>query len=440
MKRNFGFFIIYLVNSRDYLGVLVGVALVCLLGCGGEGIYKPLNETEVVFWDRQTAESAQFIRDKANEFNIVFPGLPVKVERAGGYSEIFRKVSASIQAGYLPAMAVSYESMTSEYVPTGAVISLDDYINDKEIGLSEEDLNDFFPSVLETNKYKDFGNKMYSFPLAKSVLVLYYNVDVLREAGLGGPPETWEDFLDCLRLIKKRTGKYGYAISIDCSTVDAMIYSFGGEIVSGRTTLFDSREVIEVFRFLRKLVDEDLAYLIPPGSFDDQIALAKGEVAFIIRSSSLRVSLEQIGREKSFNWGIARLPHLRGVSPVTVLFGPNITIFRTNEIQQRRAWEFVKFMTSYESVVQWGINTGYVPMRRSSANHPDMIKFWEENPKAKVPFECLEFAKPEPNLSGWQQVRDLVEGALLEVLSLMDDPENVCIRLKRKADAVLSLQ
>jgi len=415
------------------------VKLIYQIGRLERGVFKPINDSNVVFWDRQTAESAFFIREKAEQFNRLFPGIPIKVERAGGYSEIFRKVSASIQAGYLPAMAVSYESMTSEYIPTGAVIPLDDYIFDSEIGLSEQDITDFFPSVLEANRYKDFGNKMYSFPLAKSVLVLYYNLDVLGEVGLSNPPETWEEFLDYLRLIKQKTGKYGYAISIDCSTVDAMIYSFGGEIVSGRKTLFNSEEAVAVFRFYRRLVEDGLAYLVPPGSFDDQIALAKGEVAFIIRSSSLRISLEQISKEKKFNWGIAKLPHLRDVSPVTVLFGPNITVFNTTEHHQKRAWEFIKFMTSYENVVQWAINTGYVPIRRSSANHPDMIKFWETNPMAKVPFECLEFARPEPNLSGWQQVRDLVESALLEVLTMMDTPENVCTSLKKKADAVLSL-
>lgn len=430
----------FLSDMVRYFGKYVLIFCIPLVGCNRETVFKPINEEEVVFWDRQTAESAFFIREKATQFNSLFPGLPIKVERAGGYAEIFRKVSASIQAGRLPAIAVSYESMTSEYIPTGAVIPLDDYIFDKELGLTKEDLDDFFPAVLEANRYSDFGNRMYSFPLAKSVLVLYYNLEVLDEAGILQPPETWEDFLDSLRLIRGKLGKFGYAISIDCSTVDAMIYSFGGEIVSGRETLFDSEQCKAVFRFYRKLIEENLAYVVPPGSFDDQVALAKGEVGFIIRSSSLRISLEHIAKEKPFRWGIAKLPHLKGIKPVTVLFGPNITIFKTTDIQQRRAWEFVKFMTSRENVVQWAINTGYVPIRRSSSIHPDMVEFWKNNPIARVPFECLEFARAEPNLSGWQQVRDLVESALFEVVTLMDTPENVCLRLKKRADTVLSLQ
>ncbi len=412
----------------------------------GNGCYAPINNefiplnlSQIVFWDRQTAESAQFIRTKAQEFNDLYPGLPVKVEKAGGYAEIFRKVSASIQARKLPALAVSYESMTSEYIPTGAVVPVDEYLNDPEIGLSAEELEDFFPAVISANRYVDFGNKLYSFPLAKSVLVLYYNTDVMREAGITNVPETWEEFYEHLRTIKIKTGKRGYAISIDCSTVSAMIYSFGGEIVQERQTLFGSPDVIRVFSYLQQLIKEDLAYVITPGSFDDEIAFARGEIAYMIRSSSLRIALELLGKETIFHWGIAPLPHATGHRPVTVLFGPNITIFKTTPEQQRRAWMFVRFMTSRENTVNWAIETGYVPIRKSSAENPKLQKFWQEKPYAKVPFDCLPFAKPEPNLSGWQQVRDLVESAELEVLTLMNTPENVCKELEKKANAILSL-
>lgn len=401
--------------------------------------FIPLNSSQVVFWDRQTAESAEFIKKKAAEFSELYPGLPIKVEKAGGYAEIFRKVSASIQARKLPALAVSYESMTSEYIPTGAVVQIDEYINDPEIGLSKEELEDFFPAVIMANRYADFDNKLYSFPLAKSVLVLYYNQDVLKKAGITEPPKTWNNFYNHLQIIKAKMNKEGYAISIDCSTVSAMIYSFGGKIVEGRKTLFNSPETIRAFSFLQRLIQEDLAYVITPGTFDDQIAFAKGEIAYMIRSSSLRIALEMLEKEKSFQWGIAPLPYMDGFAPVTVLFGPNITIFKTTPEQQKRAWMFIRFMTSKENTVNWAIETGYVPIRKSSAENSQLQKFWQEKPYAKVPFDCLQFAKPEPNLSGWQQIRDMVESAELEVLTMMDTPENICQRLEKKADAILNL-
>jgi sn-glycerol 3-phosphate transport system substrate-binding protein len=178
--------------------------LLVVIGCGpspdpaaGQGAaatrartFKPINTEAATFWDRQTTESAELLRRIASEFNGGRAGLPVKVEHIGGYSDIYRKVTASIQARTLPAMAVAYESMTAEYVRSGAVLALDDLMADPERGLSQTDLDDFFPAVIETNTFPELDGKMYSFPFCKSVLMMYFNKRVLAEAGIGRPPTT----------------------------------------------------------------------------------------------------------------------------------------------------------------------------------------------------------------------------------------------------------
>jgi multiple sugar transport system substrate-binding protein len=209
---------------------------------------------------------------------------------------------------------------------------------------------------------------------------------VLREAGISSPPETWDNFYKDLQVVKTKLGKKGYAISIDCSTIDAMIYSFGGEIIKGKETLFDSPETIQVFSLLQQLIKEDLAYMITPGTFDDQVALAKGEIAYMIRSSSLRIGLELLEKENPFHWSIAPLPHAEHTIPVTVLFGPNITIFKTTTEQQRRAWSFVRFMTSRENTVHWAIETDMCLFRETPLRKPRPTKkYGRANLLPKVP-------------------------------------------------------
>ena len=112
----------------------------------------------------------------------------------GGYSEIFRKLVTSIQARTVPAMAVGYQSMTTVYAQAGAIVPLDPLIADPGLGLSEQELADFFPVVLETNRYPTLDNGMYSFPFCKSVLMLYFNKRVLSAAGIDAPPRTWDEF------------------------------------------------------------------------------------------------------------------------------------------------------------------------------------------------------------------------------------------------------
>jgi ABC-type glycerol-3-phosphate transport system substrate-binding protein len=419
-------------------------ALMAVWGCGGGGgmpQFKPVNASAAVFWDRQTTETAELLRTLADEFNAGRSGaLPIKVEHIGGYKEIFQKVSASIQAGALPSMAVAYQSMTAEYVQAGAVVDLEPFIQDPQTGLSKEDLDDFFPVVMETNRYPDLGGKMYSFPFCKSVLMLYFNSRVLAQAGFTLPPKTWAEFLEQCRQVKAKTGKAAYAASVDCSTVAGMIFSMGGEVVSGKQTLFDAPASIRTFELLETLAKEDLTYQIAPGTYDDEMALAQDNVAFIIRSSSGRTSIKLLTQNEQDKWGMAMIPQDNPQEPYTVLFGPSVCIFHTTSEQQEAAWAFAKFFTSPEVSVRWALGTGYLPIRKSSAQDPAMQRFWGEWPYNRAAFDCLPHAKSEPNLSGWQEIRSLVEKAETQVLTGVKAAREAALELQEKADAVLAKQ
>lgn len=414
------------------LGVLLIVA-----GCGRPAGFRPLDSKTAVFWDRQTTDNAELLRNIADAFNQQYKGLPIKVERAGGYADIFRKVTASIQAGALPSMAVSYENMTSAYIPTGAVIALDEYIKDPELGFSEEELADFFPMALETNRFREHGGRMYSFPFAKSVLMLYFNKRVLTEAGLSGPPATWDEFLAQCRQIKAKTGKFAYAVNVDCSLIDGMIFSFGGEVAQGRETLFDSPAAIKTFELFETLVKEELAYQITPGSYDDEVALTKDQVAFSIRTSSGLRYLVNLMQGRENDWGMVPIPQADPAHPATVLYGPNITIFNTTPEHQRAAWAFVKYFTSPERSVLWALGTGYIPIRKSVANDPRVQAFWAQWPYNRAAFDCMPFAHPEPNIAGWEQVRDLADRAQTEVLTGLKTGAQAAQALKAQADEAL---
>ncbi|MBI4557392.1 MAG: ABC transporter substrate-binding protein [Candidatus Hydrogenedentes bacterium] len=400
--------------------------------------FQPINPDAAVFWDRQTTETRQLLLQLADEFNRLHPDLPIKVEHSGGYTEINRKVAASIQAGALPSMAVAYESMTAEYVQAGAVAALDEFTRDPQRGLSAADLADFFPAVLETNRYSEFEGKMYSFPFCKSALMMYFNKRVLADAGFSQPPNTWDEFLEQCRQVKEKTGKFACALNVDCSTVDGMIYSMGGELVKDHATLFDSLEAMRVFELIETLVREKLAYQITRDSYDDESALAQDQIAFLFRSSSGRTSIARLMQGDMQRWGMTRIPQADPADPRTVLYGPNIVIFNTTPDQQRAAWEFVKFFTSPEIGVRWALGTGYIPIRRSAAQHPDVQAFWNEWEYNRAAFDCLAFARSEPNFAGWQEVRELVHDAETAILTGMKNARAAATELKQAADQVLS--
>ncbi len=423
------------------IAAVVMVVAACIkpvsTGTSAGSPFLPIDSEKALFWDRQTTETAELLKEFIREFNANRPGPSIEAEYIGGYGEIFRKVSASIQARKLPAMAVAYESMTAEYVLAGAVIDLESLAADPRTGLDSAARDDFFPAVLETNRYPDFGDKMFSFPFAKSVLVMYYNKRLLAEAGIDAPPKTWDEFLGQCRRIKAKTGRAAYPISVDCSTINGMIYSMGGDVVRGRETLYDSPQALKVFRLIETLSQEGLAYPITPDTYDDRIALSQDRAAFAFRSSSHRTSMETLMEGDHSRWGIAPIPQADPADPHTVLYGPNVVIFNTTPEQQRAAWAFVTFFTSPEISARWALGTGYMPVRRSVASDPGMQAFWSEWPDNRTAFDCLSYARPEPNLAGWQRVRDIVELAETSILARLKTADQAVRDLKRAADAAL---
>ena len=140
------------------------------------------------------------------------------------------------------------------------------------------------------------------------------------------------------------------------------------------------------------------------------------------------------------DWEMTRIPQADPGKPGTVLYGPNICVFKTTEDHQRAAWGFIKHFTTPKVSVRWAIATGYLPIRKSAAADPDMQAYWKKWPQDRAAFECVTFARSQPNLVGWQEVRTLVERALTAVLTGIKTADQACADLKRDADKVLAAE
>ena len=419
--------------------VIPGILLLSLLGCGGDdgpmrpesdAIYRPIDPDVADFWDRQTTENADLLNAIADEFNANRDGLPLKVIQAGNYGDIYTKTVASIKARALPTLAVAYGNMTVEYADEGAVTDLDTFVSDPEIGIAQDDLDDFFPAIMEQNRYPEHDGALLSFPYTKAVLVMYVNMNVLADAGLSEAPRTWDAFLSHARAVKEKTGKHALCFDVDASTINGMIFSMGGEIHEDGRLRYDTPAAQRTFDLLETLFKEDLAYQNPPRTFNDQTAFGRDEITFSFRPSS-SLPYYKLVKEGTDGWQVARLPQADPNDPQTVLYGANISVFKTTPDHMRAGWDFIKYFTSPEVSIRWALQTGYLPYRKSAVNNADLKAFWNEWPYNRTAFDCLPFARPEPNLRGWQQVRRHIENAVTTVITGMDSAHNALVDLQR---------
>jgi ABC-type glycerol-3-phosphate transport system substrate-binding protein len=388
------------------------------------------------FWHTRRGSQEDLLKAVCDEYEAKNPNVQLEPVYQGNYDALNKKIRASIQAKSVPALAVAYESHVTEYMANEVVRPLDDLVKEPETGLSEADLADIPEQYLASNRYKQFNNQLLSFPFTKSNLVMYYNKTLLKKAGFDAPPATWDEFEKQAAAVTRLIGKPAYACNPDPSTLDGIIYSFGGQVLdeSGVSTQFDQPAAVKAFEMLGRMAKSKT---LVEATGDDVGGLFIGQsCAFALDSSSGRKNMEE-GVGSQFDWDIAIIPHAEGVQPVTVMYGPNICIFKGTPERERESWKFVKYFTSPEVTARWARETGYLPVRKSAVELPEMKAFYQQNPRAQHVYDILPSAKGEPNVVGWQEVRDQLAAAARAVISGAN-PIATATGLKKKADQTLA--
>ena len=86
-------------------------------------------------------------------------------------------------------------------------------------GLSESEMDDFFPQLLEACTYRGV---LYALPMEATSLALLWNRDLFRKAGLDPdrPPADWEELSEYTRRLTidfdrdGRTDQYGFFVPV----------------------------------------------------------------------------------------------------------------------------------------------------------------------------------------------------------------------------------
>jgi multiple sugar transport system substrate-binding protein len=389
------------------------------------------------FWHTRRGSQEQALQAICTAFEQQNPGVTVTPRYQGNYGELNKKIRASTQAKSLPALTVAYEDQVAEYMKSGTVLPLDSLVTDSTNGLKADELADIPAPYLNGNRYPQFGGQLLSFPFTKSNLVLYYNRTLMAKAGFKTPPQTWSELEKQSAAITAVLGKPAFAFSSDASTLDGMIYSFGGEVLAedGKHTRFDQPATVKVFELLQRMAK---AKTLTEASGDDTASMFGSQLcAFTLNTSAGRVSMEEKVKD-SFDWDLAILPHAEGVSPVTVMYGPNVCIFKGTPEADAAAWKFVKYWVSPEVTARWARETGYLPVRKSAVKLPEMVDFYRKNPRAQHVYDVLEHAKGEPTVFGWGEVRSEMEKSVSRVTGLGTSPAAAAVELRKASDQILA--
>jgi ABC-type glycerol-3-phosphate transport system substrate-binding protein len=338
-----------------------------------DSVYGELEELDpsralVVYWHTLTGDAEGHLLEMIDDFNASNEwNVTVAAEYQGDSETIQRRVLDNVSSGKLPSLVMSEPGLAATLAAHEAAVALSPYWKSARWGWSDDELVDFIPGALATDRLPQFDGERFSFSSCRALQVLYYNVDWLKELGHEAPPQTWDEFREmACTASSPDEDLYGLEFGMDSSLFinmlagqdvaiinpDVSAYTLGGE--QGRSTL----------RFLQDLIQDRCAQWEtetgPLGNF------GAGKILFSIASSAdLLAYQHSIVKGANFAWSLAVLPHTTERARVGV-YGSSMTILPNHPREQLAAWLFIKWLAEPEQQARWAQEVGCFPTSRSA--------------------------------------------------------------------------
>jgi len=409
-----------------------------LIGCGSAPTVLTLEDTDpgeqmVTYWYRRSNRQEEDLMAMIDEFNAANEwGIVVRGEFVGT-DEIGDRITAGIPTGKVPDLAVVQPHQAAVYASQGAVVDLTPYIESEKWGLTQQDLEDFYPFVLQVGFVPRLQGR-YPFPRDCTAEVLYYNEDWLHELGYERPPLSWGEFEEmACAASDAEAGTYGYEFSVDAFTFADMLLSRGGRMVgeSGAAYTFGDEVGLASLVFLRDLHDKGCA-VAEREWHGAEADFGAGKVLFTIDSTaSLPRYRDAVAARTGFAWSVTSLP-VSDTLRVGV-HSENVAIFRTTPERQLAAWLFVRWFSEPEQQARWAGVTGALPLRSSAA---DLLReSIVENPQYGAALDLLGNGSiVEPGVSGYDVCQSEIAAMLAAVVD-GEGPVEQLAQAARKCDA-----
>ena len=376
----------------------------------------------------------------ARQFEKEHPGIKVNPIYAGNYDDARIKALAALKAGQSAPLSVLFSIDIYELLEQDAILAWD------EVATSADDkawLKAFYPALMMNGTYK---GKVYGIPFQRSTIVLYWNKDAFKEAGLdpNKPPANWDEMTKmAAKLVKKdaagnvqRWGvmvpSTGYAYWM----FQAFARQNGQDLMNrdGNRTNYAHPDVIGALDFWVSLGKKHK--VMPEGTIEWgtlRQAFTEGKTAMMWHTTG---NLTAVKDTAKFAFGVAMLPASKQRGSPTG--GGNFYLFKKTTPEERKAaLAFVKWMTAPERAADWSIATGYVATRPDAYETAKLKTYAAGFPPAVVARDQFKFATPELSTFQTGRVRKALDDAIQASLTGQKTPAAALKAAQAEADRLL---
>lgn len=416
------------------LGFAALIGTGCLYSCKDEGENRGEESRTTLTWMIGVDYTKEMLEGLIQRFEQLHPEIDIKPIWVPAL-QYYPKLKTLIAAGQPPDLFTCGDVWIAYQLPF-----LYDITNFVQRDALQIHLEDIYPELLDACKWND---RYYFLPRWFNISLLYYNKSLFDEAGVAYPTEdwTWNDYIKAGRALTQK-GRDG-RVEIWGSKIThlwwgewlILVRQSGGRLFNEELSqcLLDTPEAIRGLQFYFDKVYRH-GFAPAPGYGPDR-GFASGKIAMDFGGHTGDwVTYNDI---PSLNWDIEILPE----GPVTRRGGElaidAIGISKSTK-HPSEAWEFVKFMSSPESI-QRHVERGYLSIRKSVAED-----FLFERSKAGHPhnvraaYEALRYAQPIPRSPDYIELAlEIIQPDIDRMLIEKIPPEVICRKVVQSTNAFL---
>jgi len=376
-------------------------------------------------WEKALKE-AFVIFEKEN------PNIKIKLDPIS-YGEKETKYTTEIEAGVGPDVFHLHAYSIKSFMEKGYLYDMTSFVKAEGPGFTDT----WYAQTIELMKKE---GRYFAIPGDFMSMVLYYNKNLYREAGLdpAKPPKTWDEFLEYAKKLTRDRDGDGKIDTWGFGTIGAIspgfelrftpiLFSHDGSYLSedNKCSALNTPEAIEAMKFFNDMVT--VHKVIPPGvTAQDpgtvRTQMANEQIAMLLGSGWTPPIVDKNNPDlKALEvLEAAPVPVKAGIRPkFTTTAWLSAWMISPNTKHPEEAWEVVKFVTSKRMEEKWFKDARVLSSRKDVSGEYDELlrdKF------AKIIAAELEHAKFVPQLKEWPQIIEAINTAAQEAFTGAKSP------------------
>ena len=380
----------FFARTRWVAKLALGVGLVLVLtSCARDS-----DSEQLVFWTigREGEAIAKLIPDFEREY----PQIHVKVQQLP-LTAAHQKLLTAIAGGSTPDIS----QLGNTWIPEVATLNAIEPLQQRVAQSKVIQQDDYFASIWSTNV---IDGTLYGVPWYVDTRLLFYRVDLLRQAGFDHPPRNWNEWRQMLAATSHPdkkiygallpTNEFEQLLSLALQQDDPILRDdnrYGNFRSAGfkRALSF----YVDTFKLHQSPAITNVEAGNPWNEF------GRGVYAFYCSGPwNIGEFRKRLPVEQQDDWSTAPVPGPDGPG-VSNAGGSSLVIFNTSR-HKAQAWQLIEYLSRPDIQQRFYDLLGDMPPRRSS---------WEggalrNDPKARAFRDQLERVKPTPPIPEWERI------------------------------------